>query len=234
MPLALFCFGVVGVGNVLVDVAGLTLLQRMAPDEVRARVFGVLESVFLATIGIGAILAPLLTSAFGPRGALIAAGVGLCVVVLLFWRRLGTVDAPALVPEEELSLLRGVPIFVPLPQVTLEQVASHLSQVRLAAGDVVFRRGDHGDRFYVVEAGEVIVSPESRPPVTLGRGGYFGEIALLRDVPRTATVTARTEVELHALERDIFIAAVTGHAPSAEAADAVIATHLGSASAGRL
>ena len=234
VPLALFCFGVVGVGNVLVDVAGLTLLQRMAPDEVRARVFGVLESVFLATIGIGAILAPLLTSAFGPRGALIAAGVGLCVVVLLFWRRLGTVDAPALVPEEELSLLRGVPIFVPLPQVTLEQVASHLSQVRLAAGDVVFRRGDHGDRFYVVEAGEVIVSPESRPPVTLGRGGYFGEIALLRDVPRTATVTARTEVELHALERDIFIAAVTGHAPSAEAADAVIATHLGSASAGRL
>ena len=234
VALALFCFGVVGVGNVLVDVAGLTLLQRMAPDEVRARVFGVLESVFLATIGIGAILAPLLTSAFGPRGALIAAGVGLCVVVLLFWRRLGTVDAPALVPEEELSLLRGVPIFVPLPQVTLEQVASHLSQVRLAAGDVVFRRGDHGDRFYVVEAGEVIVSPESRPPVTLGRGGYFGEIALLRDVPRTATVTARTEVELHALERDIFIAAVTGHAPSAEAADAVIATHLGSASAGRL
>ena len=234
VPLALFCFGVVGVGNVLVDVAGLTLLQRMAPDEVRARVFGVLESVFLATIGIGAILAPLLTSAFGPRGALIAAGGGLCVVVLLFWRRLGTVDAPALVPEEELSLLRGVPIFVPLPQVTLEQVASHLSQVRLAAGDVVFRRGDHGDRFYVVEAGEVIVSPESRPPVTLGRGGYFGEIALLRDVPRTATVTARTEVELHALERDIFIAAVTGHAPSAEAADAVIATHLGSASAGRL
>jgi len=234
VPLALFCFGVVGVGNVLVDVAGLTLLQRMAPDEVRARVFGVLESVFLATIGIGAILAPLLTSAFGPRGALIAAGGGLCVVVLLFWRRLGTVDAPALVPEEELSLLRGVPIFAPLPQVTLEQVASHLSQVRLAAGDVVFRRGDHGDRFYVVEAGEVIVSPESRPPVTLGRGGYFGEIALLRDVPRTATVTARTEVELHALERDIFIAAVTGHAPSAEAADAVIATHLGSASAGRL
>ena len=234
VPLALFCFGVVGVGNVLVDVAGLTLLQRMAPDEVRARVFGVLESVFLATIGIGAILAPLLTSAFGPRGALIAAGGGLCVVVLLFWRRLGTVDAPALVPEEELSLLRGVPIFAPLPQVTLEQVASHLSQVRLAAADVVFRRGDHGDRFYVVEAGEVIVSPESRPPVTLGRGGYFGEIALLRDVPRTATVTARTEVELHALERDIFIAAVTGHAPSAEAADAVIATHLGSASAGRL
>jgi MFS family permease len=234
VPLALLCFGVVGVGNILVDVAGLTLLQRMAPDEVRARVFGVLESVFLATIGIGAIIAPLLTSAFGPRGALIAAGGGLCAVVLLFWRRLGSVDAPPLVPESELSLLRDIPIFAPLPQVTLEQVASHLSHVRFAAGDVVFRQGDHGDRFYVVEAGEVIVAPESRPPVTLGRGGYFGEIALLRDVPRTATVTARTEVVLLALERDIFIAAVTGHAPSTEAAEAVIASHLGSASAGHL
>src|SRR5205085_1974999 len=89
---------IAGLMRVLADVAGLTLLQRTAPDKVRARVFGVFESVFLATIGIGAIVAPLLMSAFGPRGALIAAGGGLSVVVLLFWRRLGTVDAPALVP----------------------------------------------------------------------------------------------------------------------------------------
>src|SRR5205823_5846752 len=157
---------------------------------------GVFESVFLAAIGIGAILAPLLMSAFGPRGALIAAGGGLTVVVLLFWRRLGTVDAPALVPESELALLRNIPIFAPLPPVTLEQLAAHLGHVRVARGEVVFR-----------------------------------EIALLRDVPRTATVTARTDTELWTLERDIFIAAVTGHAPSAEAADAVIATHLGAASA---
>jgi predicted MFS family arabinose efflux permease len=231
VPLALLCFGIIGVGNILVDVAGLTLLQRTAPDKVRARVFGVFESVFLATIGIGAIVAPLLMSAFGPRGALIAAGGGLSAIVLLFWRRLATVDAPALVPERELALLRNIPIFAPLPPVTLEQVASHLSHVRLAAGDVVFREGDHGDRFYVVERGEVRVEPEGQPPVTLGRGDYFGEIALLRDVPRTATVTARTDAELWALERDIFIAAVTGHAPSARAADAVITTHLGSASA---
>jgi MFS family permease len=232
VPLALLCFGVIGVGNVLVDVAGLTLLQRTAPDKVRARVFGVFESVFLATIGIGAILAPLLIAAFGPRGALIAAGCGLSVVVLLFWRRLATVDVPALVPERELALLRDIPIFAPLPPVTLEQLASHLSHVRVAAGDVVFRKGEDGDRFYVVEKGEVTVEPEGRPAVTLGRGGYFGEIALLRDVPRTATVTARTDVELWALERDIFIAAVTGHAPSAEAADSVIASHLGSVTAG--
>jgi Cyclic nucleotide-binding domain/Major Facilitator Superfamily len=231
VPLALLCFGVIGLGNILVDVAGLTLLQRTAPDKVRARVFGVWESVFLATIGLGAIIAPLLIHAFGPRGALIAAGGGLSVVALLFWRRLGTVDVPALVPERELALLREIPIFAPLPPVTLEQLASHLSHVSAAAGDIVFRQGEHGDRFYIVERGEVTVEPDGGSAVTLGRGGSFGEIALLRDVPRTATVTAQTDVELWALERDIFIAAVTGHAPSADAADAVIATHLGAASA---
>jgi MFS family permease len=229
---ALILFGVLGVGNTLVDVAGLTLVQRTAPDDVRARVFGVLESVFLGTIGIGAILAPLLTAAFGPRGALIAAGTGLSVLVLLFWRALGAVDAAVAGPEPKLALLRGISIFAPLPPVTLEQLASSLTRVRVPAGAVVFRRGDPGDRFYVIGDGEVTVAPDGRPPVTLSGGDYFGEIALLRDIPRTATVTARTEAELYALERDFFIAAVTGHAPSAEAADAVIAGHLGSAGAG--
>jgi MFS family permease len=229
---ALVLFGILGVGNTLVDVAGLTLLQRAAPDDVRARVFGVLESIFLGTIGIGAILAPLLTAALGVRGALIAAGGGLSVLVLVLWRPLTAVDALAAVPEPELALLRGIPIFAPLPLVTLEQLASRLSPVRVAAGDNVFRRGDPGDRFYVIGEGEVAVALDGRPPVTLGPGAYFGEIALLRDVPRTATVTARTEVELYALEGGVFIAAVTGHAPSAEAADAVIASRLGSAGAG--
>jgi MFS family permease len=229
---AVVCFGILGVANTLVDVAGLTLLQRAAPDEVRARVFGVLESVFLGTIGIGAVIAPLLTSAFGPRGALIAAGGGLSVLALLFWRPLGVADTGAAVPESELALLRSIAIFAPLPLLTLEQVASRLSRVRVPAGEVVFRRGDTGDRFYVIGDGEVTVTLDGQPPVPLGPGGYFGEIALLRKVPRTATVTARTDVELYALERDVFIAAVTGYAPSAEAADAVIASHLGSAAAG--
>jgi MFS family permease len=229
VPAALVCFAVIGLGNTLVDVAGVTLIQRAAPDEVRARVFGVLESVFLGTIGIGAIVAPLLTSAFGPRGALVAAGTALTVVVLLFWRPLSAVEAPAPVGEPELALLRGIPVFAPLPPVTIEQLGSHLSRLHVPAGRAVFRRGDTGDRFYVVDAGEVTVAPDGRPPVTLGRGGYFGEIALLREVPRTATVTAHTDVELLVLERDVFIAAVTGHAPSAEAAEAVIATHLGAA-----
>ena len=226
---ALVLLGVLGVGNTLVDVAGLTLLQRAAPDEVRARVFGVLESVFLGTIAIGAILAPLLTAALGARGALIAAGGGLSLLVLLFWRPLSAAESTAAVPESTLAMLRAIPIFAPLPPVTLEQLASRLSRVHIPAGEVIFSRGDPGDRFYVIGDGEVEIALDGGPPKTLGRGGYFGEIALLRDVPRTGTVTALTEVELYALERDVFIATVTGHAPSAEAADAVIATRLGSA-----
>jgi MFS family permease len=229
---ALLCFGVLGVGNTLTDVAGLTLLQRASPDEVRARVFGVLESVFLATIGVGAILAPLLAAAFGSRGALIAAGGALSILTLLFWRPLGSLDAIAAAPESQLELLRGIAIFAPLPLMTLEQLDARLTRTRVAAGDAVFHRGDPGDRFYVIGAGEAEVAVDGGPPVSLRRGDYFGEIALLRDVPRTATVTARTELELFALERDVFIAAVTGHAPSAIAADAVIVSRLGSASAG--
>jgi MFS family permease len=229
---ALVLFGVLGVGNTLVDVAGLTLVQRTAREEVRARVFGVLESVFLATIGIGAILAPLLTAAFGPRGALVVAGGGLTLLVLPFWRPLQRLDAEVGVPEPELELLEGIPMFAALPPLTLEQLASRLSRAPVAAGEEIFSRGDPGDRFYVIRDGVVSVEPDAGPPVTLGPGAYFGEIALLRDVPRTATVSADTDVELYVLERDDFIAAVTGHAPSKEAADAVIEARLGSAGAG--
>src|SRR5437763_10447678 len=142
VPVALVCFGIVGVGNTLVDVAGLTLVQRTARDEVRARVFGVLESVFLGTIGIGAVLAPLLIAAFGPRGALVAAGGGLSLLVLPFWGALRRLDAATVVPAPELELLRAIPMFAPLPPLTLEQLASRLAPVQVAAGDDVFRRGE--------------------------------------------------------------------------------------------
>jgi MFS family permease len=225
---ALVLLGIVGVGNTIVDVAGLTLLQRTVPDEVLARVMGVVESVFIGNIGIGAILAPLAIAAFGIRGALMVAGALLPVLAGLTWRRLADLDAHARVPERELELLRGIPMFAPLPPATLERLASSLARVELSAGSVLFRQGDSGDRFYVVGSGQVEVEIDGRRANVLGPGDHFGEIALLRDVPRTATIRALTDAQLHALERDEFIAAVTGHALSAEAADAVIATRLGS------
>jgi MFS family permease len=219
--------GMLGLGNTIVDVAGLTMLQRAVPDAVLARAMAVMESIFIGTIGLGSILAPLLISLVGIRWALVATGSLLPVLAALFWNRLLAIDAEAVVPEEQLELLRAIPIFAPLPPSTLESLATSLERVSFGAGAVVFRQGDEGDRFYIVEAGEVEISVDGAPPKAEGRGGYFGEIALLRDVPRTATVSARTDVVVYALERDEFIGAVTGHAPSAAAADSVIGARLG-------
>jgi MFS family permease len=225
---ALLLLGLVGVGETLVEVAGPTLLQRSVPDRVLARVFGALESLLITTIGVGGLLAPVLIELVGIRGALIVSGALLPALAALFWRRLTALDRAHPAAAREVGLLRGVSIFAPLPDATLEQLAAHLVPVRVPAGREVFAQGDAGDRFYVIAEGTVAVSIDDQAVSTLGPGGSFGEIALVRDVPRTASVTAQTDVELFALAQDDFIAAVTGHAPSAEAADAVIAARLGS------
>jgi MFS family permease len=229
---ALVLLAVLGVGNTLVDVAALTLLQRAAPDEVLARVFGVIESLLVAALGLGAILAPLLVSLFGIRGALLATGALLPVLTVFAWPRLARIDSEVTMPERELALLRRLPMFAPLPASTLEHLARSLRPLRVRAGEEIVREGAPGDRFYVLASGEADVSVGGRPASKLGPGDYFGEIALLREVPRTATVVARTNVELYSLDRDEFVAAVTGHPESREAADAVIGARLGSLRAG--
>jgi MFS family permease len=225
-PIALILLGLVGVGNTVVDVAALTLLQRTVPDEVLTRVFGVVQSVFVGTIGLGAIVAPLAIEVVGIRWAMIVTGALLPLIAALLWRRITALDAEALAPTQELRLLRSIPLFRPLPATTIDQVASSLVSVSATPGTEIIRQGEAGDRFYVVASGEVGVSADGRHVSTLGPGDYFGEIALLRDVPRTATVTAKDDVELYALDRDEFLSAVTGHPASAEAADAVVASRL--------
>jgi hypothetical protein len=204
----------------------MTLLQRTVPDEVLTRVFGVIQSVFVGTIGVGAIAAPLLIDAIGIRWAMIITGMLLPVIAALLWRRIRALDAQSLAPTRELGLLRMIPLFKPLPAPAIDHLASSLIPVHAESGTEIIRQGDAGDRFYVIASGEVDVSSDGQHVPTLGPGDYFGEIALLRDVPRTATVTAKGEVDLYALDRDDFLSAVTGHAASAEAADAVVANRL--------
>jgi MFS family permease len=225
-PIALLLLAIVGVGNTVVDVAALTLLQRTVPDEVLTRVFGVVQSVFIGTVGLGAILAPLAIEALGIRWALIITGTLLPLSAGLTWRRIKALDADVIAPTRELELLHSISIFKPLPAPTLDQLASSLIAVTATPGSEVIRKGDHGDRFYIIASGEVEVVSEGQDASTLGPGDYFGEIALLRDVPRTATVRAKTDLQLYALERDEFLSAVTGHPASAEAADAVVASRL--------
>jgi MFS family permease len=223
---ALIAFGLVGFANIICDVSGFTILQRGTPSEVLSRVFGVLHSLVYATLALGAVLAPPLIDAVGVRWTLVIVGSLLPVLSLLTHTSLTRLDAEPGDPHR-LRLLQAIPIFAPLSPPVLERLASRLTPVQAQGGEEIIREGDHGDRFYVVSSGEVDVLVDGRPPRREGEGSYFGEIALLRDVPRTATVRAATDVELYALDRDDFLPAVTGHAGSVQAAESVIGARLG-------
>jgi len=228
---ALAMFGLLGLGNTLVDVSALTLLQRSVADEVLARVVGVVEGLTVGAMALGALVAPVLVSTLGTRAALVATGLFLPVLVGLCWPRLAAIDRSAHVPARQLELLRAIPIFAPLPPTTIEHLAHSLRAVRVDPDAEVVRAGETGEEFFIVDSGraEISVDGASKPAEA---GGWFGEIALLRDVPRTATVRAVTELALYTLDRETFVGAVTGHAASREAADVVIGERLGALRAG--
>jgi MFS family permease len=223
---AILLMGVFGIGNTLVDVAGITLMQRAVRDEVLGRVFGALESILVLGLAVGALVTPGLLSVIGTRASLIVMGSLLPILAALMWRRLAVIDARAHVPFERIELLTANPIFAPLPPSTIEHLAVRLIPRSVGAGETVFRQGDAGDLFYIVEDGRCEISIDGEKVADAWPGETFGEIALLRDVPRTGTVTAVEDTKLLALDRDEFIAAVTGHAPSREAADTVIGARL--------
>jgi MFS family permease len=211
---AFLCMAVVGAGNSVLDIAGYTLIQRSVVDVVLGRVFATLEIVGSAAIGIGSIAAPQLVAGLGLRGALIGTAAILPVLAMIFRARLRAVDEAATVPERELELVASVPFFEPLAPTTLEQLAMRVRPLSVPAGTVVIREGEGGDVFYLIESGQVDVIRDGKLVATLGAGQYFGEIALLHDVPRTATCVARSDAELYELERRVFVSAVSGNEQS--------------------
>ncbi|MDZ5663151.1 MFS transporter [Nocardioides sp. S-58] len=215
---ALVAMAMIGVGNALIDVAGFTLLGRLAPDAVLARVFGVLESTVAVSIGLGAVAASWAVAAWGLRPALVVVGLVCPVLAGASWWRLRALDRTVGVHDEAVGLLQRVPMLRTLPLPSVEHLARGLESVDLPAGATVFSRGDTGDRYYVVESGEVDVVGDGRVVATLGPGEGFGEIALLRRSTRTATVVARTGVRLRALRSEHFLTVVTGWTPSASEA----------------
>ena len=223
---ALVLLGLVGTAAILVQVNSITLLQRSAENEVLGRVFAVLESLMLAATAVGALIAPGLVSWLGPRGALIAAGAFLPVLLVPFWPSLRRIDAEARIAVEPLELLRRIEIFAQLPEAVLERLAAGATTVSTAADQVVVSRGEAGRHFYVIAAGRAVVELDDGATRELEPGDFFGEIALLRDVPRTATVRALEPLRLYAVERDEFLAAVTGHAPTLVAAESIVTSRL--------
>lgn len=223
---AIILLGLVGMGVMLVETNGMTMLQRSADNEVLGRVFAVLQGLIFGSMAVGAVVAPALVTWLGPRGALLAAGLFLPVLLVPAWATLRRIDSEAWSGEEPLELLRRIKIFAELPEPILERLAGAAKAVSTPEGQAVVARGEVGDHFYVIAAGRAVVELDDGTFRPLTDGDFFGEIALLRDVPRTATVRAVTPLGLYTIERDQFIAAVTGHAPTRAAAEDVVTSRL--------
>jgi MFS family permease len=223
---ALVFLAVVGAGNSVADVAGFTLMQRLIPDELLQRALGVFWGLAMLSIGIGSIAVAGLISAVGIRWSLVATGAFLTLLTVLSSRRLATLDRSVAAPTDRLELLERVPMFAPLSLAAKDRLASALVPLSVPAGVDIIREGEPGDRFYMLVEGEADVFKDGEKTTARTSGDYFGEIALLRDVPRTATVRARSRLRLYALDRDPFLAAVTGHAAGRDAGEAVVEERL--------
>ncbi|MFD4421873.1 MFS transporter [Agromyces sp. NPDC058484] len=219
---ALCLLAFIGVGNALIDVAGFTLIGRLAPDEVLARVFGVLESLVAMFIGIGAVVASAVIEWLGVQAALVAIGLVCPILAVASLRRLRGLDRSVHALDADIALLRRVPMLGTLPLPSIEQLARGLEPVTVAAGTRVFTQGDLGDRYYVIESGEAEVVGDGRVVASLRPGEGFGEIALLRRTRRTATVVAKGVLRLRALASEQFLQVVLGYTASAREAAVVV------------
>ena len=222
----LILLAIVGAANSIEDVAGFTLLQRIIPNEMLTRVLGLIWGLAMGAVAIGSIVAPAVVTAIGPRSDFLVVGSSLPLLMLITYRRLVEIDR-AVAPSVERDLVDRVPMFEPLSLATKERVASSLVPISVSTGELVIRAGDQGDRFYIVGDGELDIDAGGRHS-TARQADFFGEIALLRDVPRTATVKAIVDSQLYALQRDDFLRAVTGHRAAQAAGDAVADARLSS------
>ena len=220
------CVVAAGLGWAFVYVESITLAQRLAGDDVMSRVFGIMESTMMASQSIGALLVALSVTAFGAMPTIVASGLVLGAIVAAAGPLL--IRADRLVPSRirQLRALRGVPMFGPLSASVLERLASSAESIVVPAGGRIVTAGESGDRFYVLLDGAVDVVTPAGGTRRLGIGESFGEIALLRDVPRTATVTAFIATELLALDRGSFLEALTGQPRSRALADAAASRRL--------
>ena len=205
-----------GVSRSMLEVTGQTLLQRVTPTALLARVFAFKEGLAMAAWGIGSIAVPAVIAVTDRRGALIFAGAIVPLLMLLRLRPLLAVDAGVTVPAVTVALLRSMHVFRAMPVPALEGVAQTATNLSVPAGDEILRQGEQGDRYYAIADGTVEVRKDGRPVKTLERGEGFGEIALLHGVARNATVVALTDTRLVTVDREPFLVALTGHAQTRE------------------
>ncbi len=217
----------VGLGGAVFDITGRTLLQRSVPSDAIAGSFSILEALMDLGLALGAVLVRVALSVGGVKAALLAPAVIAVFLIVVLWRRLKNIDVSANVPQVEIQLLRSISIFEALPAPSLEGMARELEPVSVPSGTAVITEGDYGDCYYAVAEGELAITRDDQVVQVVSRGDGFGEIALIRDVPRQASVTAVTDVLLYSLHKDLFVQTVTGHLTASSRTSALIAGHLG-------
>jgi MFS family permease len=222
---------VAGAGRAVFDVASRTLLQRSVPPELTGRIFGVLEGLTMAGLALGALLIPVLVDLGGSGLALLGAAALLPLAAVAGGRALLSLDAGAPVPVVQIALLRSLPLFADLPAPAIEGVAAALTPVDLPAGTMLIRQGDLGNAYYAIAAGELEARQDGLFLRRCGRGEGVGEIALLRAIPRTATVTAHTAATVYELRRDLFLTSVLGHPATRRQADRIADARLAASTA---
>ncbi|MDR7360876.1 MFS transporter [Nocardioides marmoribigeumensis] len=217
-----------GASTLVVDVLAITALQRAVPSDRLARVFGAFDGLCLLAILVASVLTPVSLHLVGLDVTLWVVGLAVPVLGLAAWPLLARMDAEsagrraALAPR--VRLLSGIGLFAEVREGALEQLAGQAEEVSVPAGTAVVTQGEPADAFYVIESGDLAVSSTGEDGVArelpeMGAGTGFGEIGLIEAIPRTATVTARTDAALLKVSGQAFLAALTADQPSAALLD---------------
>ena len=207
-----------GATVIVADVVFMTMMQRTVPSEVLGRVFGIMDSLMVAGILVGTVLAPVLVQTIGLRGAMVAAGGSIVAVTLLALPRARAVDEQASRRVEELAglvdLLERAGMFDDASRPALEGLAAAAVRVEIPTGTVVINEGDAAEDLFVVGSGTLEVTAhgersEEQHLGTLGPADHFGEIGVLERLPRTATVRATTDCVVYRISATDFLQAVS-------------------------
>ncbi len=223
---AILGMAAIGAANAVLDVSGFTLAQRTAPNSARVSLLGLIDGAANLGPALGAAIAPILAGALGTKGALTVTGLILPIAALAIWPIVRRLDEGGPAAVRRVELLRKQPLFGPLSLATVEYLAGSMVPVRYQPHEALIEEGARGDQYFLLDAGEVDVEQGGSVIARHGPGVGFGEIALLNDVPRTATVRAASPVAAFSLGRGAFLEAVTGHAQSRQAAEATATEHL--------